>query len=41
VHFSPKRLKTDPSGVLRDLRSAIEKGLGRPRLPIKALPADG
>jgi hypothetical protein len=41
LHFSPKRLKTDPSGVIRDLRDAIEKGLGRPRLPIKALPADG
>ena len=41
LHFPPKRLKTDPSGVISDLRSAIEKGLGRPRLPIKALPADG
>jgi hypothetical protein len=41
LHFAPRRLKADPSGVIRDLRSAIEKGLGRPRLPIKALPADG
>ncbi len=41
LHFPPRRLKTDPSGVVSDLRSAIEKGLGRPRLPIKALPAEG
>jgi hypothetical protein len=41
LHFPPKRLKTDASGVIGDLRSAIEKGLRRPRLPIKALPADG
>jgi hypothetical protein len=41
LHFPPKRLKTDVAGVISDLRSAIEKGLGRPRLPIKALPADG
>jgi hypothetical protein len=41
LHFPPRRLKTDPSGVISDLRSAIERGLGRSRLPIKALPADG
>ena len=41
LHFPPKRLKTDPQGVLSDLRSAIEQGLARPRLPITALPADG
>jgi hypothetical protein len=41
LHFPPKRLKTDGPGVISDLRSAIERGLGRPRLPIKALPADG
>ncbi|HTX29122.1 MAG TPA: hypothetical protein VME19_19120 [Streptosporangiaceae bacterium] len=41
LHFPPKRLKTDAAGVISDLRSAIEKGLGRPPLPIKALPADG
>ncbi len=41
LHFPPRRLKTDPSGVISDLRSAIEQGLRHPRLPIKALPADG
>src|SRR5580704_13402749 len=38
LHFSPRRLKTDPDGVISDLRSAIEKGRARPPLPIKALP---
>jgi hypothetical protein len=40
LHFPPKRLKTDPQGVLSDLRSAIEQGRSRPRLPITARPAD-
>jgi hypothetical protein len=39
LHFSPKRIKTDPAGIIRDLRSAIEEGRRRPRLPITALPA--
>jgi hypothetical protein len=38
LHFSPKRIKTDPVGVIRDLREAIEQGLRRPPLPITALP---
>jgi hypothetical protein len=38
LHFSPRRLKTDPDGVISDLQSAIEKGRARPPLPIKALP---
>jgi hypothetical protein len=37
LHFSPKRIKTDPAGVIREIRSALEKG--RP-LPITALPAE-
>jgi hypothetical protein len=41
LHFPPKRIKTDPAGIISDLRSAIEKGLRRPPLPITALPADG
>jgi hypothetical protein len=41
LHFPPKRLKTDPQGVLGDLRDAIEKGRSRPRLTITARPADG
>jgi very-short-patch-repair endonuclease len=41
LHFPPKRIKSDPAGVISDLRSAIEEGLRRPPLPITALPAAG
>jgi hypothetical protein len=41
LHFSPRRIKTDPAGIIRDLRSAIEVGQRRPPLPITALPASG
>ncbi|MGH3187460.1 MAG: hypothetical protein ACRDPY_47890 [Streptosporangiaceae bacterium] len=41
LHFSPKRIKTDPGGVIADLRDAIEQGLRRPPLPITALPPAG
>jgi hypothetical protein len=40
LHFPPRRLKTDPAGVISDLRSAIEQGRSRPRLTITARPAD-
>jgi hypothetical protein len=38
LHFSPRRIKDDPAGVLREIRQAIEKGLERPPLPVKGLP---
>ncbi|MBV9094282.1 MAG: hypothetical protein JO132_10460 [Streptosporangiaceae bacterium] len=38
LHFPPRRIRTDPDGVVSDLRSAIEKGLHRPTLPIHAVP---
>ena len=41
LHFSPKRIKADPAGVLREVRRAIEKGLERPPLPVKGLPPAG
>jgi hypothetical protein len=41
LHFPPKRIKTDPAGIISDIRSAIEEGRRRPRLPITALPAPG
>jgi hypothetical protein len=41
LHFSPRRIKTDPAGIIRGLRSAIEAGQRRPPLPITALPAPG
>jgi len=40
LHFPPKRIRTDGPGVISDIRSAIAKGLGRPPLPITALPSD-
>ena len=40
LHFPPKRIKTDPAGVLSELRSAIEQGSRRPPLRITALPPD-
>jgi len=41
LHFSPRRVKDDPAGILREIRQAIGKGLERPPLPIKGLPPDG
>lgn len=38
LHFPPKRIKTDASGIIGELQSAIEKGLARPCLPITAIP---
>jgi len=40
LHFSPKRVKDNPVGVLREIRQTIAKGLERPPLPIKGLPLD-
>jgi hypothetical protein len=39
LHFPPKRIKTDPAGIISELRSAIEEGRRRPPLPVTALPA--
>lgn len=41
LHFPPKRIKTDPAGIISEIRSAIEEGRRRPRLPITTLPASG
>jgi len=38
LHFTPRRIKTDGPGIIRQLQSAIEEGLGRPPLPITAVP---
>ena len=40
LHFPPKRMKTDAAGIVREIGQAIEKGLQRPALPIKALPPE-
>jgi hypothetical protein len=36
-HFSPSRIRTDWENVYDELRSSIDKGLQRPRLPIVAM----
>ena len=41
LHFSPRRIRDDPTGVLREIRQAIERGLERPPLPVKGLPPAG
>jgi hypothetical protein len=38
LHFTPHRIRTDPAGVIATIRQAIEQGLRRPPLPIRALP---
>ena len=39
LHFPPGRIKTDAPGIIREIRGAIEKGLQRPPLAVKGLPA--
>jgi hypothetical protein len=41
LHFPPKRLRTDPAGVISEIRRAIGKGQERPPLPVKGLPPPG
>jgi hypothetical protein len=41
LHFSPRRIKDDPAGVLREIQQTIEKGLQRPPLSVKGLPPVG
>jgi hypothetical protein len=40
LHFSPQQIRTDPDGVVRDIRSALAAGRGQPPLPLRARPAD-
>lgn len=40
LHFSPRRVRGDGEGILREIESATGNGLMRPRLPIIALPPD-
>jgi hypothetical protein len=39
LHFAPKRIKTDPAGIISEIRAALEKGRCRPPLPITSVPA--
>jgi len=40
LHFSPNRIRTDPAGVVADIKAALMAGRARPPLAIRALPAD-
>lgn len=39
LHFTPRRIRTDPDAIVLEILSALAAGRGRPPLPIKALPA--
>jgi len=38
VHYTPRRLRTEPAAVATQLRSTLEAGRQRPLLPIRAVP---
>jgi very-short-patch-repair endonuclease len=40
LHFSPRRIKTEPAAIVSEIRSAIEKGRQRPPLPLVAFPSE-
>lgn len=40
LHFTPHKLRTDQAAVLVMLKNAYKSGVARPRLAIKAIPAD-
>jgi len=39
LHYPPSRLHAEPGAVIAEIRSALDVGRGRPRLPIRAVPA--
>jgi len=40
LHFSPSRIRGDSAGVAADIKAALAVGQRRPRLAVRALPAD-
>jgi len=38
LHFTPRRIRRDPAGVVAEITSALEAGRRRPPLPIRAVP---
>ena len=38
LHFSPNRIRTDPAGVVADIKAALAAGQARPHLAVRALP---
>jgi hypothetical protein len=39
LHFTPRRIRTEPGEVINSLRTAVQAGLQRPQLPIHAEPS--
>ncbi|HET7016115.1 MAG TPA: hypothetical protein VFI65_19495 [Streptosporangiaceae bacterium] len=37
LHFTPRRIRTEPREVINSLQSAVRSGLERPPLPIRAI----
>jgi hypothetical protein len=38
LHFTPRRIRTEPDAVISDLRRALDSGRRRPPLPIRTVP---
>jgi hypothetical protein len=38
LHFSPRELRREPAKVTELIKGALERGLSRPRLPIRTIP---
>jgi hypothetical protein len=41
LHFSPRELRREPAKVAQLIRSALDRGLTRPPLPIRTVPSPG
>jgi len=39
LHFPPNRIRSDPAGVVADIKATLAAGEARPRLALRALPA--
>lgn len=38
LHFTPRRIRTEPAAVVSDLRQALDSGRRRSPLPIRTVP---
>ena len=41
LRFTPKQIRAEPAKVIGDIREALDKARGRPRLNLRTGPADG
>jgi hypothetical protein len=40
LHFSPREVRREPATVAQMITGALERGLSRPRLPIRTIPCE-